>query len=258
MVLLAAALLPQLVVGDSALYEKFLTSTVLTLLASPIKLLFLVWASLLSRRCLGFFERSNPARAPWLLLTIGLSSYTLGQAILAVYQVILVTSAPFPSAADLFFVPATALLAAALFVFVHVYRRAGYPVGAMGQVLAVGLLVLALLAALVLWTLRPVLVADAPLMEKALNVAYPVLDCFLLLPTLLLLRMAVLLRGGSLWRVWMALLGGFVCVSIGDILFAFFTTQEMTVLDPLLHLAFAYGYILMARSMASQYSILSA
>ena len=104
---------------------------------------------------------------------------------------------------------------------------------------------------------RPVLASEAPFAEQVLNIAYPVLDCLLLIPAVLLLKMALSMRGGTLWKVWMALLLGFVFLAVGDILFAFFTTLGKTGLDPLLDVAFAWSYILIARAVVTQHGILA-
>ena len=69
---------------------------------------------------------------------------------------------------------------------------------------------------------------------------------FAWMPTLVLLRMMLRLRGGQLWLVWARLLGGVFFMALGDILFAYFTTLEFSAVDPLLDLTFAYAYILLA------------
>ena len=60
--------------------------------------------------------------------------------------------------------------------------------------------------------------------------------------------------GGALG---LALLLGFVFLAAGDILFAFFTTLGKSGLDPLLDVAFAWSYILIARALVTQHGILS-
>jgi hypothetical protein len=95
-----------------------------------------------------------------------------------------------------------------------------------------------------------------PVAEKALNVAYPISDLLLLIPVLMLFHMALMLRGGKLWRVWMALLVGFILLALGDILFAYFTTMEMGFLDPLLDVMFTCSYIFIAWGASFQYSFL--
>jgi hypothetical protein len=55
-------------------------------------------------------------------------AYVVAQSVLAFYQLVLGRPAPFPSAADLFFLPATLLLAVSLFLFLKVYKSVGFEV----------------------------------------------------------------------------------------------------------------------------------
>jgi hypothetical protein len=255
MVLTGAIFLPQLVRPESALYQDLLTPQTILFIAAPIKLLFLVIAAVYASRSATSFERANPVRAAWLLLAFGLWAYVVAQSVLGFYQLVLGRTAPFPSIADLFFVPATMLLAVSLFLFLKVYKSVGFEVGETFDVGIVLFFALSLLGVFFLVVGRPVLASEAPFAERALNVAYPVLDCILLIPAVLLLKMALSMRGGSLWKVWMALLLGFVFLAVGDILFAFFTTLGKSALDPLLDVAFAWSYILIARAVVTQHAI---
>jgi hypothetical protein len=128
--------------------------------------------------------------------------------------------------------------------------------GSAKRAVVVTVVVLLLLAAVGSGVLMPLLETPAPLAEKVLNVVYPVFDLLLLVPVLILLQMTIKLRGGRLRRVWMALLVGFICLALGDILFAYFTTMDMGVLDPLLDVMFTYSYIFIAWGIALQYSLL--
>ena len=74
----------------------------------------------------------------------------------------------------------------------------------------------------------------------------------LLIPTVLLLRITLRFPGGAVWRVWIALLGGFVFVCAGDILFAWFTGFSMPRLDPLVDLMYIVGYGCLALGAAYQ------
>jgi len=255
MILMGAIFLPQLVAPESALYRDLLTPRAILFVAAPIKLLFLLIAAVYASRSAASFESTNPVRTAWLLLAFGLWAYVAAQSALALYQLVLGRTAPFPSIADLFFFPATVLLAVGLFLFLKVYKSVGFEVAEAFEVGVVLFFVLSLLAVFFLVVGRPVLASDAPFAERALNIAYPVLDCILLVPAVLLLKMALSMRGGSLWKVWMALLLGFVFLAVGDILFAFFTTLEKTGLDPLLDVAFAWSYILIARAVVTQHTI---
>jgi hypothetical protein len=255
MILMGAIFLPQLVAPESALYRDLLTPRAILFVAAPIKLLFLLIASVYASRSAASFESTNPVRTAWLLLACGLWAYVAAQSALTFYQLVLGRTAPFPSIADLFFFPATVLLAVSLFLFLKVYKSVGFEVAEAFEVGVVLFFVLSLLAVFFLVVGRPVLASDVPFAERALNIAYPVLDCILLVPAVLLLKMALSMRGGSLWKVWMALLLGFVFLAVGDILFAFFTTLEKTGLDPMLDVAFAWSYILIARAVVTQHTI---
>ena len=90
------------------------------------------------------------------------------------------------------------------------------------------------------------LAADAPLGQRLLAVSYPLLDLALLVPTVVVLRQAWHLRGGWLWRCWVRLLAGVVCLAAGDVAFAWFATLGIDALDPLLDLTFVSGYLLVA------------
>jgi hypothetical protein len=248
MALAAAIFLPKLLSQEAYAYRDFL-------IGATLKLLFLLVAGVYASRSARSFERGNPVWTPWLLLAIGLWAYVTAQSILAFYQVVLQKTAPFPSLADLFFVPATVLIAASLFLFVRVYRSVGFEIADPFEVALVGFCALSLLSLFAMVVARPILSSEAPLLERVLNVFYPVIDCILLIPAALLLKMALSMRGGSLWKVWMTLLLGFVFLALGDIGFAFFTTLGKSALDPLLDLAFAWSYILIARAVVTQHSI---
>jgi hypothetical protein len=227
-------------------------------IGATFKLGFLLLAALFATLSCSSFEKSNPVRRAWLLMAAGLWMYWMAQSVLAFYQLALDARAPFPSIADAFFVPATVLLVSSLFSFVRVYKQVGFQIARRGDVSVVVAFAAVLLAAFLVVVGRPVLASDAPVTERLLNVAYPVLDCFLFVPVVLLLRMAMGMRGGSLWKVWTALLAGFLLLAAGDILFAFFTTLGKTGLEPLLDLAFALSYVLIAKAAVTQYGILTA
>lgn len=255
--LLALLFLPQMVLGDSWIYTELLTERVTLLTAALIKTLFIASGCLYAYKSAAFFERGNPIRPAWHLLALGLGLYFIGQAILSVYQTVLPPPTPFPSIADFFFMVSTTVLIASLVAFVSTYRRGGYPVGSTAELVVVVVIGFAVLGFIQYLLLSPIAAADAPIGEQALNLAYPLTDCLLLIPVTILLRATLKMRGGSLWKVWMLLLGGFISICAGDILFSYFTTMGMSFLDPLLHLVYAGGYVLIAWGTTVQYKILT-
>ncbi len=192
------------------------------------------------------FRSGDRTRRSWGLLGIAMAMFAGGQLVLAWWHVVQRTQAPFPSPADALFVPATLVLAIALFDFAAAHARSGLSMGGRRESARTAVLATSVLGLLVALLTVRVLAADAPLGQRLLAVSYPLLDLALLVPTVVVLRQVWHLRGGSLWRCWVRLLAGIACLAAGDVAFAYFATLGLDALDPLLDLTFLSGYLLIA------------
>jgi hypothetical protein len=243
-------------VPQSPLYTSILTPHVLLSFASLMKMTFLAsataWCFSVARR----FEGANPIRSAWRTLGVGLGATFLGQLALAPYQ-IGTGLTPFPSIADVFFVAAYPFLMSAIVFFLGAYRAVGFPVGSVGERAAIvaGVAGAAVVVGIPLFP--ALLQADATLLEKALNLGYPLLDFVLLMPLAVLLRATVRFAGSQVGRVWQALLGGFVLLCVADIVFAYFSSLGQTHLDPYLHATFILAYASIAVGVSRQAAILA-
>jgi hypothetical protein len=255
---LAALLLPKLWFADTALYQQQLTPRVLLAITCIAKLCFLLTATVMAWRVAGGFGRANSAGRNWRLMALGFGSSFVAQSILGRYQVLLGEHSPYPSAADPFFVVGMILLAVALLGFLGTYVRSDLPLTNRREVLLLCVAAVLPLIGLAAWLLRPVLASPAPLVEQALNVTYPVLDCLLLVPTLVLARVTSRLRGGQLHRVWTVLLAGFLCTAAGDVAFAYFSTLGVQRLDPLVDFLYGASYALWAWGATLQLQVVGA
>ncbi len=227
------------------------------ILGCVAKLGFQGLGALLALDCSRRFEVGNPVRRAWGLLSMGLAGFFLGQLVLARYQIVAGTESPFPSLAEAFFLPAYPLLITAVVVFVWAYGEAGFPIGSATERTSLVALV-AVAGVLVGYPiLAPVGVSDAPLLEKAINIAYPALDFVLLLPTALLARATLRLRGGNVQRVWLALLCGVLSLAVADIAFAYVSTLGWTHLDPVMDALFIASYGCLALGAALQRDLLA-
>jgi len=167
-------------------------------------------AAVLAWRNTAAFERGTRARTGWLLLFAGLTLYALGQAGLVINQLSQNREIFFPSPSDVLFLLSYPAFIASLVTFLKAYAESGFPIGdSAGRRMLAGVTAL-LGAAIAAAVLSPVLVSGAPAVEKALNTAYTLFDLALLVPTVLLLRITLRFPGGAVWRIWMAILGGFV------------------------------------------------
>jgi len=240
---------------SSALYAHVLTPHRVLVLASALKLAYLLAGAVFAFRCRDRLEPGNAARPAWFLLSLGLLSTFAGQLCLAPAQLVR-NETPFPSVADIYFVLSYPMLIAALLVLLRAYREAGFPSGSLaervGTLAGVGAITLIVAATI----LPPVAAAGGDLLGRMLTVAYPVLDLVLLLPLALLLRVALRLRGSRTGEVWLLLLGGIVCLCAGDACFAYFQSLGEVRLDPFVHATYLLAYGLIAGAAHRQLELL--
>jgi hypothetical protein len=209
------------------------------------------WWSLGVRDRLG---EGNPARRAWGQLALGFLGLLAGHLTFTPEQLARGTT-PFPSAADLFFVPAQAVLVVAFLGFLRAYRASGLFEDALdARVLGRHLAVAAALAAAVLW---PVARGAGGALERALDATYPVLDLAMLVPLAMLVRLARRMRGGGVFQVWATLLGGFVCFAAGDVLFALNGALGGGGLGPLQTVPYVLAYALAAAGARVQLELLA-
>ena len=236
---------------ESALYTRLLNEHWLLALASLLKIACLLVGAMWAFACRDLLETGNPARPAWFLLSLGLVSMLAGQLCLAPFQLVH-GETPFPSPGDIFYLLAYPFLISALFVFLNAYREAGLPLGPAGE----RVLLTAAVAVLAAVILRPVAASPGPLLDRILQIAYPALDLVLLVPLMLLLRMALRLRGGHAGEVWLLLLTGFAFMCAGDICFAYLQSHGEEHLDPFVHATFILAYALVAGGAHRQLRIL--
>jgi len=239
------------IVPASSLYTEWLNGHRLLAIAAAFKLVYLLAGSAWAFACRDRLEPGNPARPAWFLLSLGLLATFAGQLCLAPFQLVF-GETPFPSPGDIFYVLAYPFLIAALLVFLNAYREAGLPMGSLAE----RLILVAFVAAVAVVILRPVAATPGPLLDRILTIAYPALDLVLLVPLVLLLRMALRLRGGNVGEVWLLLLTGFVFMCAGDICFAYFQSLGEEHLDPFVHATFILAYALIAGGAHRQLRIL--
>jgi hypothetical protein len=253
----AAVFLARPWLGGTAVYTVALTPRRLLWLGSLTKLALLATSVVFAFRSAGRFERESPIRSAWILLTIGLTGNLLGQLGLAPYQLLLGRPTPFPSVADVFFLLAYPFITLALVAFVNAYDKAGFPLGGVADRWLTALLVVGLCLSVGSVVLTPIAQAQAPLVEKALNLAYPILDFILLVPTVLLLRITLRLRGGRVGKVWLMFSLGFVLLSLADVFFAYLSGLGAAHLDPIVDALYIAAYGFLARGAVCQHHLVS-
>jgi hypothetical protein len=242
----AAVFVAKAIVPEAALFRDLLTEPVLYRLGAVTKLLFLGLAWYYAHRATRSLEATHPARGAWRLFAFGLLGFATAQAFLSAYQLATGESL-FPSPADILFMAAYPSLILAFWRFVRAYRETGYPVGSTSEHATIALVVAAAFALVASLLLRPALAVEAPFLERLLNAAYPAFDFVMLVPILILTRIAWPFRGGAVFQAWTMLLVGFVALCGGDIAYAWFSILEMPQLDPVVDAMYVVAYFGVAR-----------
>jgi hypothetical protein len=252
-----AIYLPKVLWPEAPFYLDVLSPKRLQLLGFVAKIACLAAAAAFSLRSATQFAKRDAARGPWMLLGSSFALWTLGHVLLMVYAFVLDRRPPLPSIADLPFLLGYVPLFVGLVRFISVYRGSGLPVGSARQHLRI-----AAGAALVLAVLSYVLLA--PIVRSALrwpeifvNLAYPVMDVVALVPTIVMIRIVIAFRPGSVWAVWAALLLGFVFLAMADAGTAYLWPSEAAATDPRLHLTYLLGYFSIACGARLQYELLA-
>ncbi len=241
--------------GASPLFRSVLSPVALTYLASAAKLAGLAFGAAQAMRSRRAFEAGSSMRSAWGWMAGWFALFFLGQLVLTTYEV-RVGAAPVPSLGDAAFVLGyAAVIVGTSRVFVG-YRASGFALGSRaGDAVTAGVVLLAAAVSFVT-VLAPLARSSAPLLERAVTIAYPALDFVLLVPTLLLLRMTWAFRGSRLWSVWATFLAGIACFTAGDLLFAIPGASTSRV-GPLVDLLFLLGYGLAAAGASLNAAVVS-
>ena len=230
----------QVLAPTAAPYSR-LGATVIIWIGGLPKVVFLFIGAVAAWGAASRFDAGNPARSAWHLFAVGMAGQFVGQSVLF-YHVVMGHGSVFQSAGDFFFVAGTLAMIVGLAGFVRAYVASGFPLGHSGQLWAVGVGAAVLGTVLVVPLLRPVIAAAVPPVEKALNVAYPLLDLLMLVPALLLLWIGSRFRGGRVALVWAAMVGGILFTAIADVVFGYFSNLGRTDLKAALDVLYLLAY----------------
>jgi len=245
--LLARALAPW-----HPIFASLFTPRIILGLGTWGKLFFLLVASAASTVIVDRFEEDTPARLAWLLLSAGIVAICLGQAVFVTYQFFLDTEMPYPSLADVFFMLSYPLVIGGLILFLRAYKECGFPIGPPSERIWLGTAVALGCAVGGYPILKPLVTHPGEPLETLLNVLYPILDCIVLILAVLLIRISLRFRGGTVWRVWSLLFAGFICLCAGDTLFSYFLRFNRLELGDLVDVLFLLGYGLIALGVVYQ------
>jgi hypothetical protein len=213
------------------------------------------WTALGNSRSLG---SGTTIGRGWLFFALGVGAFLAGEVGEAVYQLALGILNPFPSVLDVFYVAGYPLLIAGLLAFMRAYSGAGYPMGSPASGALVGSVLIVAGLGLLWPLLAPIAAGSTPPLERALSMAYPLLDVALLAAVALLLRGTWRFGGGRAWQVWALILAGLAVMIAGDLRYAYFASDGEQRVDPASELLFVASYLLLALGALRQRELIEA
>jgi hypothetical protein len=192
------------------------------------------------------FNKRDKQRTGWILLTMGIALYFLGEASWSYIELIMGVEVPFPSIADLFWLLGYIPLFVGLAI---IYQRLAVKLtGREKAIFAIFGLVLILFSYVFLF--RPIVQSsEISVMEKLLDLVYPTWDIFLAVPALAVL---LIYGRGLLGRTWLFIGLGFLFFTAADLLFSYLTWIGKFKTGSLVDLLWIAGYILIAISAINQ------
>jgi hypothetical protein len=191
---------------------------------------------------------ANPVRKVWGTLAIGLSLWGVAE-VLWSFLTIRGDEIPYPSVADGFWLLGYIVIFIALYLF---YKTIQATPGAVGLALVLGFTIVYVVLGLV-FVVGPIIlepVESGQLLEKALNILYPVSDLALLIGAALI---ALSLAGGAFSWSWAFIAIGFLSISFSDMAFVYadwnglyYPDGVLTALTILVDMTNVLGYIALA------------
>jgi hypothetical protein len=237
-----ALYVPKMIWPASAFYTTTLSPERLRVFGSVCKAICLGLGAVFSIRSATRIGKGNPAVFPRLCIGAWLGLWTVGQLVM-IYYWLAAGNLTVPGPADAAFVLGYVALFVGQVRFIFVYRASGLPVGSAREHLTIAAALTIVFAVLSYLLLAPIARSSAPWSERAVNMAYPAIDLAELVPTLIMLRIAMAFRPGRVWALWAALLVGFIFMTIGDFLYAYLWDSKWSEFDPAIHLTYLLGYV---------------
>jgi hypothetical protein len=172
----------------------------------------------------------------WLLFTVGLFFWFVGESVWMGYTLILDVKVPYPSVVDAFWIVGYVPFFFALYFYVKIFGSA-----LSKKMLAIAIGVAIILALTTSFTLiSPVVGSEEDMLTLAVDFAYPLLNVALLSISFLGL---LIFMNGKLGKSWLLINLGIFMDVCGDILFSYTTLQETYYNGHLLELFYHFGYI---------------
>ncbi len=191
------------------------------------------------------FGKGEPLRRQWLAIGVGVLCYTLGDVVWTYIEVIRAAEVPYPGVPDLLYVSLYVFLGFGIVSAAVAYRGL---VRIKAPVIMASVITAASGVALYFVLVRDILADPAVgLLEKALDIYYPLADLVLLLgPAIFIVLVVSQLGRGALAAPWRFVMAGMAILAVADTVYQWLEWQGMYAAGNIVDLGWMLGYVFIA------------
>lgn len=191
------------------------------------------------------FGKGEPLRRQWLAIGIGVMLYALGDVVWTYIELVQRAEVPYPGLPDVMYAALYLFLGYGIVSAAYAYRE----LVKIKTPLIVSVVVTAVTGALLYVVLVRDIIADPSvgLLEKLLDLYYPVADLALLLgPAIFIVLVVAQLGRGMLAAPWRFVMAGASILAIADTTYQWLEWQELYAAGHIVDLGWMLGYVLIA------------
>jgi hypothetical protein len=201
------------------------------------------------------FKVFDNTKRAWMLLFIGMVLYFMAETTYAILDLAFGydMNDMFPTLADIFWCLGYIPFIWGLFLLLTGYKQSGLPIGKPWLYAFLASLLVLVSLFVFIFVLQPVIDdTETSLLSKVFYFYYPIADVLVLVPALMLIYITSLFGSGMVTRPWMLQTFGFVLFTMADLLYSYFSWQDIYGSGNYIDIAWNLGYLLIALAALKQ------
>lgn len=195
------------------------------------------------------FKAFDYAKISWLLTFIGILLFFFGESLYGLLEIGLGSdmNENFPSIADYVWCAGYIPLFVGMIMMFCGYKKGGFPMGNTIMYVILSVVIALISFSVIVYLLIPIIFdPETNLIAKVFYLYYPIGDIFLVIPAILLMYITSLFGRSALSRPWRLLALGYICFTVGDLLYSYLSWEDLYGSVNLIDLAWNFGYLSIA------------
>jgi len=195
------------------------------------------------------FKSFDKAKLAWLLLYLGILLFFVAESVFAIGEIVfnIDMDKAFPTAADYIWVLGYLPLIIGIALMIYWYNKSGFLIGGLKVYGFLSLPFLVLSAVLFFMVFMPIIKdTETSMWAKFVYIFYPVADLALIVEAGVLMYITSLFSRGSVSRPWRYISGGFILMTVADILYSYWNWSGAYASGNFIDIGWNLSYLLLA------------